>query len=209
MSFRTFWLLGLLGVSTAKSQNVPPPQFAPYTGPTIAYPETQIGFTLLARSFQTSSIAPRITYDLIAGPTNVTLDTISGRPPDEEFALLRWQIPAHATIGTSNVFILRATDGGIPPLSATNTINFVLVDLPSIHSIVISKGAPTLQFSNAIPVQAFLVLWSADLSATNWWPLCQVSSDASLVTVTDTNVLMRGRFYKLMPQGGWCYGFCP
>ena len=197
-----------MGVSAARSQNVPPPEFDPYTGPTIAYPETQVGFTLIARSFQTGGNIPRITYDLVAGPANVTLGTVSGRP-GEDYAWLQWQTPAYAAIGTTNVFIIRATDRGSPPLSATNTISFVLVALPPIHSIVVNGGAPTLQFSNPIPAQDFLVLWSADLSAVNWSPLCEVFSDTPIMTVTDTNALARQRFYKLMPLGGWCYGFCP
>jgi hypothetical protein len=209
MRFITFSLLWLMGVSTARCQNVRPPQFTPYTGPTIAYPESQIGFTLLARSFQTSSIASTIRYELLAAPTNVTLGSVIGRPPDEEFAFLRWQTPSHTAIGTTNVFTIRATDEGIPPLSATNTVSFVLVNLPPIHSISISNGAPTLQFSNPIPVQEYLVLWSADLSATNLSPLCRVVSDATLITVTDTNALIRQRFYRLVAGAGWCYGFCP
>jgi hypothetical protein len=203
--FSLFWIMG---VCSGTCQSVPPPQFALYTGPTIAYPEAQIAFTIFARSFQTSSIGSDIRYDLLAAPANVSLSTVSGRP-DEEFALIQWQTPPRAGIGTTNVFVISATDQGTPPLSATSTISFVLVDLPPIHWIWISNGAPTLQFSNPIPVQPYLVLWSADLSATNWSPLCGVVSSSPLISVTDTNALRPQRFYKLVPQGGWCYGFCP
>jgi hypothetical protein len=149
-----------------------------------------------------------ISYDLIAGPANSTLGTVSGRL-GEDYAWLQWQPPARAAVGTTNVFIIRATDRGSPPLSATNTISFVFVALPPVHSIVINQGAPTLQFSNPIPAQAFLVLWSADVSAANWSPLCEASSHTPIMTVTDTNALVGQRFYRLMPSGSCCYGFCP
>ncbi len=203
-----FWFCWIMGVCSGACQNVLPPQFVPYTGPTIAYPGESIAFTLLARSFQTNSIGSDLRYDLLAVPANVGLSTVFGRA-DEKFAFIQWQTPARAAIGTTNVFILSATDEGSPPLSATSMVSFVLVDVPPIHRIWISNGAPTLQFSNPIPAQGYLVLWSADLSATNWSPLCEVASGPPLIAVTDTNALRPQRFYKLVSHGGWCSGFCP
>ena len=205
MRLCTFWFFWMMGVCSGACQYVQPPQFDPYTGPTIAYPEEPVGFTMYAHSFQTDKF---ITYDLLAAPTNVILITVSGRPPEVD-ALIQWQTPPPATVGTTNVFIIRATDQGTPPLSATSTVSFVLLDLPPIQSIRISNGAPTLQFSNPIPGQSYLVLRSADLSATNWSTLC-ATSGSPLIAVTDTNALVPQCFFRLALQGGWCYGgSCP
>ena len=94
-------------------------------------------------------------------------------------------------------------------MSATSAVSFVLIDLPPIHSILMSNGVPTLQFSNRVPDQPFLVLWNSDLMTTNWSVLSMTNSVSSLISVTDANGLMTQCFYKLTPYGGWCYGFCP
>ena len=211
-----FWMLSVLwltGIWRATSQGVSPPAFDPYTGPTIAFPGAGIAFSVIARSFQTNGIEPYIRYDLLAAPTNGFLSTTMGRPPDELFACLSWDTPPRATVGTTNVFVIRATDQGTPPLSSTLTQSFILVDPPPIRTIVISNGAPALQFTDPLVGQPFGVpnhlyrfLWSEDL--TSWSSLCTVWPDSPLVTVTDTNGLLSQRFYKLVPYGAWTYGFC-
>ena len=114
-------------------------------------------------------------------------------------------------VGTTNVFVIRATDQGTPPLSSTLTQSFVLVDPPPIQAIVISNGAPVLQLSDPLVVQPYgvpnhyyLFLCSEDL--TNWSPLCTVSPYLPLVTVSDTNGFRPQRFYRVVNYG-WSYGF--
>ncbi len=211
-----FWMLSVLsltGVWRATSQDLAPPAFAPYTGPTIAFPGAGIVFSVIAHSFQTNGIEPSIQYDLLAAPTNVFLSTTMGRPPDELFACLSWNAAPRAAVGTTNVFVIRATDQGTPPLSSTLTQSFVLVDPPPIRTIFISNAAPALQFTDPLVGQPFGVpshyyrfLWSEDL--TSWSLLCMVWPASPLVTVTDTNGFMLQRFYKLEPYGAWTYGFC-
>ncbi|MCX6929504.1 MAG: hypothetical protein NT154_40755, partial [Verrucomicrobia bacterium] len=152
-------------------------------------------------------------YDLVAAPTNVNFWTALGRP-DELFAVIAWETPSRAEVGRTNVFIIRATDHGTPPVSSTLSVSFILADPPPIEAIVMSNGVPALRFSNPIPIQpvgvpaqSYRVLWSADLALTNWSPLCAVSSGAPLITISDTNGVMPRRYYKLVPDGGWFYGF--
>ncbi len=209
MRFGILSLFWIMGVGLCAGQNVSPPQFSSYTGPTIAFPGTGVSLTLEAHSFQTNTATgSEITFELLEAPTNASLAPISGRG-GEWFAWLRWLTPSRALVGTTNAFTIRATDQGQPPLSSTNTIRLVLVDLPPLRCMWDSNGALSLQFSNPIPAQAYLVLWSADLSATNWMTLRAVASGSSLVTVTDTNAWGPRCFYRLMPEGGWSYGLHP
>ena len=213
MRFNCFCILSvfwLTSVCPATSQGVLPPAFDPYTGPTIAFPGTSIGFSVWAWSFQTYGIDPRIQYDLLAAPTNVTFWTVTGRP-SEQGLWMEWHIPSGAAVGTTNVFVIRATDQGTPPLSSTLGLSFILVDPPPIQAIVISNGAPVLQLSDPLVVQPYgvpnhyyLFLCSEDL--TNWSPLCTVSPHSPLVTVSDTNGFRPQRFYRVVNYG-WFYGF--
>jgi hypothetical protein len=127
---------------------------------------------------------------------------------------MEWETPSRAEVGRTNVFIIRATDHGTPPVSSTLSVSFILVDPPPIEAIVVSNGVPALRFGNPIPiqpgvvfVQSYRVLWSADLALTNWSLLCGVSSGSPLITISDTNGVMPQRYYKLVPDGGWFYGF--
>jgi hypothetical protein len=199
----------LTSFGPATAQDFPPPAFTPYAGPTIAFPGTSIGFSVIARSFQTNWMNPRIQYDLLAAPTNVSAWPVTGRP-DELGFWIEWDIPSGAAVGTTNGFVIRASDQGTPPLSSTLELSFILVDPPPIQAIVISNGAPVLQLSDplavqpdAVPWHSYRFLWSADL--TNWSPLCTVWPDSPLVTVADTNGLCPQRFYRVVNYG-WYIG---
>jgi hypothetical protein len=200
----SFWMIG---VYPATAQ----PVFAPYEGPTHAFPGTWIAFSVY--TYHYAGYPPTAaSFDLVAAPTNATFDIIWDRP-GELFALTTWSIPPNVAVGTTNDFVIRATDDGTPPLSSTLTVSITLVEPPLIETPVISNGVVALRFNNPIEPtafsdQAYRILWSGDLATTNWLELCTVGSRAPLITLTDTNGLLRQRFYRVAPYG-WEYGYGP
>jgi len=138
-------------------QGISPPQFYPYNGPRVAYVETFIAFTLLADDFQPGSMGGILDYDLLAAPSNTSIERVQGNR-GEQYAFITWQTPPRSAVGTTNRFVIRATDQGFPPLSATNEISFVvLVCQPSILSSC-QTGYPCC--SSAIPFLLSLILFN-------------------------------------------------
>ena len=187
-----------IGVFPAMAQ----PVFGPYAGPTHAFPGTSIGFVVGPLDCDG--------YDLLAAPPDVTSYTLMADRGGLSFAMA-WTVPSDVAVGTTNSFVIRATNRETPVLSATQTVSIVLVDSPTIQRMILSNGAPVLQFNNPIiPTgnfgQWFQVLWNTDLTSTNWSVLCDVRTTSPLVTVTDTNNVICQRFYRVT-TGGWFYGF--
>ena len=201
-------LLWLAFTCTAVCQDVLPPQFLPYTGPTIAYPDTQIAFDLLALDRQPDSNGGNVQYELLAAPTNTSLEVFIERPP-AKVAFITWRTPPRSALGTTNLFVIRATDQGTPALSATNEVSFVLTDLPPIRSLAVSNGVTVLQIDNLLPNKPYTVQWADALPATNWLLLTVEYPASPSIAVTDTNPLTAQRFYRLCSYG-WCYSVhCP
>ncbi len=191
--------LGLLWAANGVGQVVLPPPFYPYTGPTVAYPDTQVLFELRA-----SGVAG---FELLAAPTNTDLLVVDlGRG-----ALISWRTPARSAVGTTNQFVVRTIAGGDPSLTVTGTVSFVVIDVPPIRSIVTSNGLAVLRFDNPLPIQQLVVQWTDALPPTNWTELAVVNSTAPFITLTDTNAPTAQRFYRLIPRwDAWCWGFdCP
>jgi len=191
--------LGLVCVGNGLGQVVLPPPFYPYTGPTVAYPDTQVLFELRA-----SGVAG---FELLAAPTNADLLVVdSGRA-----VLISWRTPPRSAVGTTNQFIVKVNAGGGSALSVTGMVSFVVIDVPPIRSIVSSNGFAVLQFDNPLPIQPLVVQWTEILPPTNWTELAVVNSSAPAITQTDTNPPSAQRFYRLIPRfNAWCYGGdCP
>lgn len=201
-------LLGLAFTGTGLGQSPLAPEFYPYAGPTIAYPATQVSFTLIAKDHQPNSLGSNIEYELLVSPANTSFATILGRL-DEMFIFITWQTPSRSAVGTTNRFVIKVTDQGTPPLSATNEVGFVITDVPPIRSIAMSNGVPVLQMDNLLPNKPYVVQWAEALPTTNWSPLAFVRSASPSVAIADTNTLAAQRFYRLWSYG-WCDGFgCP
>lgn len=75
-------------------------------------------FTLQISVTDTDAPPQTVTFELLEAPAGMTLHAVSG--------LLSWT-PTAAQSGTTNPVTLRATDNGVPPLSATGTFNVVVV----------------------------------------------------------------------------------
>lgn len=190
------------------AQDIQPPEIYPYPGPTIAYPETVIAFTLLARDHQPGSLGSELDYELLAAPAQTAFEILFGRA-DEKFLLLHWSTPPRAAGGAVHQFVVKVTDHGTPPLSATNVINFVLTNLPPIGSIAKSNEVIVLQLADLLPGKPYFVQWADAVVSTNWSDLVFFSPASSSIAITDTNPPAAQRFYRLR-SNGWCHGFgCP
>jgi len=191
-------------------QSYPPIQFGPYSGPTVVYPDTDINFELTALG--------SVAYDFLAAPTNANISTQPLERPEGYCAGVSWHTPARAANSFTNLFVVRATSGDVPPQTTTCTVSFVVIDLPSIYSITMSNRATVLQFTNPfsssiqgfIEDQGFVIQRADSLMTTNWSNLAYVVSASPMVTFTDTNSFVGQRFYRLSASG-WCYGIdvCP
>jgi len=195
--------LVLLGfASRGLSQEIQPPQFVPFTGPTVAYPETGIMLSVLAME---GSGGSDFDYELLAAPPDTLCLSFFGRP-DEQFLLLDWKTPPRSLVGTTNQFVIKITDHGTPPLSATNVMSFVLLDFPPIRSIAKTNGMIVLQIADLLPDMDYSLQWAEAVPSTNWAELTRLSPTAPSMAVTDTHPPAAQRFYQLRPYG-WRYGF--
>ena len=184
-------------------QGNPPLQFVPYSGPTVVYRDTDISFTMYASGAD---------YDLLAAPTNTHMVVVNVGRGGEDGPLITWHTPPRSAVGTTNLFVIRATSWADPTLSATGMVSLVVIDVPPIRLIAISNGVSVLQFTNPIPYfgQGYIVQWTDALLATNWSQLAiEAPYYLPSITVTDTNPPTSQRFYRLIPHGGWCWGNCP
>ena len=201
------------GASPAQVGPLPwPPQFYEYAGPTIAFPDTRIGFTIYGWPNQTNHTC-WVSLELLLAPSNTSFLTFGEQPRCGQWSHVSWNTPSRLAIGTTNAFVVRATDQGTPPLSSTTTVSIVIVDVPPIQTISLSNGAPVLQFTNPFAaitnwhsgdhVPGYLVESSTNLAATNWAQSGEILSSLHWITFTDTNAPKTQCFYRLRPHGGW------
>src|ERR1017187_2279171 len=208
MSYIAAWMCLLVAVaSPAQVGPWPwPPQFYEYAGPTVAFPETSITFTVAAKAFQTNyPHFVSVSYELLSAPSNTSFRT------NQQSSHLNWSTPSRSAIGTTNLFIVRATDYGTPPLSSTTTVSIVIIEVPTIQTISLSNGAPVLQFTNPLAgfsmlLGGYLVESSTNLATTNWSQRPFIYSSLPWITFTDTNPPTSQCFYRLRPSDwAWWY----
>ena len=160
------------------------PSFAGLTLPTC-----QAGVTLLLTNSASDPDAPpqSLTYELLQGPTNATLDASNG--------LLAWR-PSVNQAGTTNLVVLTVADNGSPPLSATNSYSLVVAPLqrPTLSPSVDASGQLLLTVAgNAGP--DYTLLTSTNLL--NWEPVLKSNSPPLPFTFTLTNPGEPQRFYRI------------
>ncbi|HEY4983968.1 MAG TPA: cadherin repeat domain-containing protein, partial [Verrucomicrobiae bacterium] len=138
-----------------------------------------------------------LTYQLI-GPTNAVIDTNTG--------IITWT-PTVAQSDTTNLITTVVTDNGLPPLSATNSFN-VIVLAPITNAVPFSSFAFTtngfqLQW-NAGTTNLFQVQWTTNLlPVINWNTFTNIlSSISGIFTFTDDGSQSGGlggtKFYRLI-----------
>jgi hypothetical protein len=178
----------------------------------MAFPDTTIMFTLYAGTRQTNGTCGAL-YELLSAPSNTSFFTFMQDRPCNQFCRVFWNTPSRTAIGTTSVFVVRATDQGTPPLSSTTTVSIAIIDVPPLHTISLSNSAPVLQFTNPFTIftnpttgnshQRYLVESSTNLAATNWSQRQIIYSSSPWVTFTDTNPPTPQCFYRLRPYSGW------
>ena len=161
-----------------------PPTLAPITNQTVNAGQT-IAFT--ASATDTDSPPQTLTFTLLAGATNATLNTNSG-----VFSFCPLVTQANST----NNFTLQVSDNGTPSLSATQSFSVVVNPLsaPAVSNVSIAGG----QFRLSVGGQSgpdYAIEMSTNL--TQWSTVFVTNSPAVPFVWTDTNAAAPRRFYRL------------
>ena len=166
------------------------------TAPTLAPVSDQtvnVGVTVTVTNIATDPDVPpqTLTFSLLAGPTNATLDASSG--------IFTWR-PLVTQAGSTNAIAVIVADNGTPNLSATNSFNVIVNPLtqPSAASPLFSDG----QFSLTVNGQAgpdYAVQVSTNLASGIWTTIFETNSPAMPFTFTDTNAANApAQFYRIV-----------
>ncbi len=120
-----------------------------------------------------------LTYTLLTGPTNATIDATG---------IIRWTPLEHQGPST-NVFMTRVTDSGLPPLSATNTFTVFVTEVNAAPQLF---GPTATNVTNPGTVSLAYTATDSDLPA-NTLTFVKVSGAAWLsFTGTGTNAQLTG-----------------
>jgi hypothetical protein len=133
-----------------------PPMLAPIAGQTVNVGQI-VAFA--ASATDTDQPPQTLTFNLLAGPGNATLNTNSGA--------FSWR-PQVTDANTTNPFTIKVTDNGSPILSATQSFSVMVNPLtaPAVSSVKLNNGQFGLQIGGqagpdyAVQVSTDLVVWS-------------------------------------------------
>jgi hypothetical protein len=129
-----------------------------------------------------------LTFSLLSGPGNATLNPNSGA--------FSWR-PAVTNANTTNAFALKVADSGSPILSATQsfTVTVNLLTQPTAASIVLNNGQLGFQISGQAGPD-YAVQISSNLF--DWSTLFTTNSPAMPFSWTDTNAAtLPAQFYRI------------
>jgi len=161
-----------------------PPTLAPIANQTVNVGQT---VTFTASATDTDQPPQTLTFALLAGATNATLNTNSGA-----FSFR----PLVTQADSTNKFILKVSDNGTPNLSATQSFSVVVNPLsaPGISNVSFAGG----HFGFNISGQSgpdYAVETSTNL--TQWGTAFVTNSPALPFIWTDTNSALPQRFYRI------------
>ncbi len=150
-----------------------------------------LGATLVVTNTATDSNAPprsQLTYQLTAAPTNAVIDTNG---------VITWATSA-AQATSTNVFTTVVSDGGVPPLSATNSF-LVFVTQPQVSLQILNTLTNGIVVSWSATSGSWQLQQTTDFGTTNW-----VNVDPALILsvgnqnqTTITN-LTQNAYFRLM-----------
>lgn len=163
------------------------------TAPAIAAVPNQaasVGVTLLVTNTASDADVPaqNLTFSAAnAFPAGASVDPVSG--------VFSWRPPVSAANSTNTIRV-QVTDSGSPNLSATNSFSVVVgpVASPAIGSVSLSAGTVNLTI-NGPQGPDYTLLTSTDM--VNWQALFTTNSPAMPLTLSDTNAMDLGRFYRI------------
>jgi autotransporter-associated beta strand protein len=165
------------------------------TGPVLAPIADQtvnVGVTVNITNVVTDPDVPpqSLTFTLLAGPTNATLDASSG-----VFTLR----PLVSQADTTNAISIMVADNGTPSLSSTQSFNVIVNPLtaPTISAPSSAGG----QFNLTVNGQTgpdYAVQVSTNLAQGNWTTIFTASSPSMPFTFGDTNTAAPMQFYRVI-----------
>jgi len=161
-----------------------PPTLAPIANQTVNVGQT-VAFT--ASATDTDQPPQTLTFALLAGPTNATLNANSGA-----FSFRPLLTQANST----NNFTLRVSDNGTPSLSATQSFSVMVNPLvaPGLSNASLTGGQFTFKVSGQSGPDYGV---EASTNLTQWSTLFVTNSPAVPFVWTDTNSLVPRQFYRV------------
>ena len=151
------------------------------------YPNSLV--TLTAAVTDPDIPANSLTFGLDPGaPSGASIDPANG--------LFRWTA-SDATPGT-NVFTIRVTDDGSPPMSDSKSFTIVVAAPPVIQSIAASRDNVTITWT-AIAGKVYQVEYKSDLAASTWNVLSgDVTASTDSAAKADVTASTARRFYRIV-----------
>ena len=165
------------------------PQTPPVLAP-VADQRLNPGASLLLTNVASDAQSPPqvLSFSLLTGPTNATLDPVSG--------VFAWR-PTVAQAGTTNLVSLAVGDNGQPPLSATQQFHVVVNPLvrPTLSLPGWTSGVPRLTINGQAGPDYSLY---ASTNLANWqWLLTSTSPILPWVFIDPAATNFGRRFYRL------------
>ena len=162
-----------------------PPVLAPIGNQTVNVGQT-IAFT--ASATDTDQPPQTLTFSLLSGPGNATLNTNTGA--------FSWR-PQVTDANTTNLFALQVADNGIPSMSATQSFTVTVNPLtpPTLSSVILNNGELGFQVDGDTGPD-YAVQGSTNLI--DWSVLLITNSPAMPFQWTDTNpAALPVQFYRI------------
>jgi Putative Ig domain len=150
--------------------------------------------TLTVTNLATDSDWPAntLTFALVSAPVGVQLGADTG--------VLTWT-PSEVQRGSTNTIVVKVTDDGQPPLSATNEFRVVVKALPAPAPNIVgvsrdSAGLVTLRWQS-VAGRRYRVETSDRLAEASWVELREIQAADVLSEITDSTVGLTERYYRI------------
>ncbi|HWY74577.1 MAG TPA: putative Ig domain-containing protein, partial [Verrucomicrobiae bacterium] len=159
------------------------------TLPAITNRTVHAGYTLAFTVHASDTDMDTMTYSLDPGAP-------AGANIDPNLGMFSWT-PGSGFTGTTNTITVRATDNGLPPLSAASTFSVIVVAPPRISTPSFSSAHIALAWS-AISGQTYRVQYKTNLLSA-WNNLSgDVTATSALASKTDPGATGGQRFYRIL-----------
>jgi hypothetical protein len=128
-----------------------------------------------------------LTFSLLTAPPGTGIHPSTG--------YLLWTLTA-TNVGTTNLFTVRVTDDGSPPLSATNSFRVRIIPPPQVSTTQVPSASVRLTWTSAVRSR-YRVEYAGNLASPTWLPLGKIIT-ATATTTTFTDTPAQQRFYRIV-----------
>ena len=187
--WRVRWQSGLEGWSVENYLDRFIPTNTPPTITPVADLALHAGIALRMTNTATDADFPpnTLTFSLPAAPAGAAIHPSTG--------YLLWTLTA-TNVGTTNLFTVRVTDNGSPPLSSSTSFRVRIIPPPQLGAAHVPPNSVRLTWSSAARSR-YRVEYANGLSSPTWLPLGSIiTATASTTTFTDTP--SQQRFYRVV-----------